>query len=345
MRVLSGSQGANGPSRSARLNLTFLSVVTGLCAAHRMRERRQPAAGACREPASGNDHQTGAWRESIPVDSAVAVGEPRAGGNGARLPDWRWRLLGNDALPRMFENDVALATAIDVRTLVFTAALTTITALVFGVGHALRATRVGAMPWLKDTARAGGQRALVARTLIGVQIAASLVLLVVAGLFVRTLHNYSLVDVGFDVCNLLVFQIDPRSSAGGAGGASEVYERVVGAIEAVPGVRSVTLSAMPVVARSQWSETVQAERTGAPQEVHVQSVRWNFFETLGMPLVAGRGLQVTDVGGAPRVAVINAAMARQVFGEAAPIGRQFAFVNGPERNVPIQAGRRCTRRQ
>ena len=111
-----------------------------------------------------------------------------AAGAAAGLAIASW---AKDALPRMFEDDVVLATAIDLRALAFAAGLTTITALVFGVGHALRATRVGAMPWLKETARAGGQRALMARTLIGVQIAASLILLVVAGLFVRTLYNYS----------------------------------------------------------------------------------------------------------------------------------------------------------
>ena len=80
----------------------------------------------------------------------------------------------------------------------------------------------------------------------------------------------------------------------------DAYERVVGAIEAVPGVRSATLSAMPVVARSQWTETVQAERAGTAQDAHIQAVRWNFFETLGMPLVAGRSLQPTDTSATPR---------------------------------------------
>jgi predicted permease len=333
-RVLPGSQGPNGPSRSARLNLTFLSVVTGVVlliacvniaslllvrAANRRQEMTvRLALGASRARLIRQ-----LLSESVLLAAAGAAA-------GVALASW-----GNDALPRMFEDDVALATAIDLRTLAFTAGLTTITALVFGVGHALRATRVSAIPGLNNTARDGSQRALMARTLIGVQIAASLMLLVVAGLFVRTLYNYSQVDVGFDTRNLLVFQIDPRLS-GGSDHAGDAYERVVGAIEAVPGVRAVTLSAMPVVARSQWSDTVQADRAGTPRDAHVQTVRWNFFETLGMPLVAGRSLQASDNGAATRVAVINAAMARQVFEEDAPIGRRFAFANGPERDVPIQ---------
>jgi predicted permease len=335
MRVLSGSQGPNGPSRSARLNLTFLSAVTGVVlviacvniaslllvrAANRRQEMTvRLALGASRSRLI---------RQLLSESLVLAVSGAAA---GLALASW-----GNDALPRMFENDVALATAIDLRTLAFTAGLTTLTALAFGVGHALRATRVGAMPGWQATSRGGGQRALAARTLIGVQIAASLMLLVVAGLFVRTLYNYSQVDVGFDVRNLLVFQIDPRSSGNGPRGTGDTFERVVDAIEALPGVQSATLSALPVVARSEWSDAVKTERADAPGWAHIQVVRWNFFETLGMPIIAGRSLQATDVSGAPRVAVINVAMARQIFEDDAPLGRQFAFVNGPERNVPIQ---------
>jgi predicted permease len=228
-----------------------------------------------------------------------------------------------------------LATAIDLRAVAFAAGLTTLTALVFGIGHALRATHVGAMPWLKETARAGGQRALMARTLIGVQVAASLILLVVAGLFVRTLYNYSQVDVGFDPRNLMVFQIDPTPSASDPASVVGLYERLLAGVEAVPGVRSVTLSAVPVVARSEWSEMVRAESAGAQREAHFQVVRWNFFETLGMPIMAGRSLEATDTSEAPRVAVINSTMARQVFEDDVPIGRHFQFVDGPGRDKPI----------
>jgi predicted permease len=192
------------------------------------------------------------------------------------------------------------------------------------------------MPWLKETARAGGQRALMARTLIGVQVAACLVLLVVAGLFFRTLYNYSRVDVGFDTRNLMIFQLDPTPSATHSAAVVELYERLLGEVETVPGVRSVTLSALPVVARAEWTETIRPERNETAREAHIQVVRWNFFQTLGMPLVGGRSLQATDTADSPRVAVINAAMAREVFEEDLPIGRRFQFVNGPGRTIPIE---------
>jgi predicted permease len=335
LRVLSGSQGPDGPSPNARASLTYVFVIAGVVLLI-----------ACVNVASLLLVRAANRRQEMTVRLALGASRARlirqllteslllaaAGAAGGLAFAW-W---GKDALPRMFEDDVVLATAIDLRGLAFAGVLTAVTTLVFGVGHALRATRVGAMPWLKETARPGGQRALMARTLIGVQIAASLVLLVVAGLFIRTLHNYSRVDVGFDTRNLLVFQLDPTPSATDSGSVVELYERLLGQIEAVPGVRSATLSALPVVARSEWTDTIRAERNETAREVHIQVVRWNFFQTLGMPLVAGRSLEATDIGNAPRVAVINAAMARAVFDEDLPIGQRFQFVNGPGRNMPIE---------
>jgi predicted permease len=333
MRVLSGSQGPNGPSPMARNSLTILFALAGIVLLI-----------ACVNVASLLLVRAANRRHEMTVRLALGASRARlvrqllseslllaAAGAAAGLALASW---ANDALPRMLEDDVVLATAIDLRVLAFAAGLATVTALVFGVGHALRATRVGVMPGLREATRSGGQRALMARTLIGVQIAASLVLLVIAGLFVRTVYNYSQVDVGFNARNLLVFQIDPTSSVSEPGGVVDLYERVLASVEGVPGVQSVTLSAVPVVARSQWTETVQAER-GEPHGVHIQSVRWNFFETLGMPLLAGRSLQAADTSEAPRVAVVNEAMARQVFGDRSPIGRRFQFVNGPEREIPI----------
>jgi predicted permease len=335
LRVLSGSQGPNGPSPIARASLTYVFAVAGVVLLI-----------ACVNVASLLLVRAANRRQEMTVRLALGASRARlirqllteslllaAAGALAGLAIAWW---AKDALPRMLEDDVVLATAIDVRALAFAGALATVTALVFGVGHALRATRVGAMPWLKEAVRAGGQRALMARTLIGVQIAASLILLVVAGLFIRTLHNYSRVDVGFDTRDLLVFQLDPTPSATDSGSVVELYERLLAQIEAVPGVRSATLSALPVVARSEWTETIRAERNETAREVHIQVVRWNFFQTLGMPLVGGRSLEATDTATAPRVAVINAAMARELFEENLPIGRRFQFANGPGRNVPIE---------
>ena len=244
---------------------------------------------------------------------------------------------GKDWLPRLFEPDAVLETAIDLRVLAFAGGLTTIAALAVGVGYAIRATRTDLASALKSAgARPGNRRTVIASALIGVQMAASLVLLVAAGLLVQTLYNYSRVEVGFDPRNVLVFRLDPAPSVADPARTFAAYEEVVAALDRVPGVRATTLSAFPLVAHSEWTDTVRPDPEGAPRGVRIQPVRWNFFEAMGMPLLSGRTLQPSDTDTSPPVAVINEEMAKQVFGEAAPIGRHFRFVNGPERDVPIR---------
>jgi predicted permease len=161
-------------------------------------------------------------------------------------------------------------------------------------------------------------------------------LLVGAGLLVRTLHNFSAVDVGFDADNLLIFPIDPAVPGGPDSRTFDIYDRVVAAIEAVPGVQSCTMSAMPLIARNEWEETVQPDMGGPQKSAFIQVARWNFLKTMGMPLIAGRDLSSADTSGRPRVAVINETMAREIFGEPVPVGRHFQLMTGNDRNVPIE---------
>ena len=225
---------------------------------------------------------------------------------------------------------------IDPRVLAFTAVLSAITAVLFGIGPALRATRTDLGPSLKTSAQKGGiTRGVASQALLTAQVAISLVLLVGAGLLVRTVHNLSKVDLGFNADNVLVFRIDPASQSDSSSGIYDVYDRLVAAIEAVPGIQSCTMSAMPLIARSEWEETVQPDGAAPPQNAFIQVARWNFLETMGIPVAAGRDLSAADTEGRPRVAVINDTMAQQVFGERTPVGRHFHFVNGSDRNVPI----------
>jgi predicted permease len=221
---------------------------------------------------------------------------------------------------------------IDVRVLAFAAVLSTITALAFGIGPALRATHD---QLFKATANKGsvGQK-LATGVLLVAQVAVCVALLVTAGLFVRTLRNFARVDAGFDTVNLLVFRVRPAVQ--GAAAAYDFYDRLVAAVDAVPGVRATTHSAMPLIASSEWSTEIRPDRDGAEREAFVQAVRPNFVTTLGIPLLTGRPLSEGDAGGRPRVAVVNLTMARRIFRTDNPIGRRFAFVRGPDRDVPIE---------
>jgi predicted permease len=226
---------------------------------------------------------------------------------------------------------------IDPRVLVFTGGLSAITAVLFGIGPALRATRMDLGPCLKASAQKGAiTRGMVSKALLAVQVAISLVLLVSAGLLIRTLYNFSKVDTGFTVENVLVFRIDPALRGDSWSRTFDLYDRIVAAIEGVPGVHSCTMSLVPLIANNEWEETVQPDGSGIAQNAFVQIARWNFLETMGIPLIAGRDLSAADTQGRRRVAVINETMARQVFGERSPVGRDFHLVNGRDRNLPIQ---------
>jgi predicted permease len=256
------------------------------------------------------------------------------GGIGGAILAW-W---GKDFMLWLPARETPIVDArIDPRVLAFTAALSAITALLFGIGPALRATRTDLGPSLKTTALRGGMtRGLASQVLLTAQVAISLVLLAGAGLLVRTLYNLSKVDVGFNADNVLVFRIDPAVQSDTSFRTFQVFDRIMAAIEAVPGVQSCTMSVMPLIARSEWEETVQPDGTGPAQSAFIQIARWNFLETMGVPLVAGRDLSASDTQGRPRVAVINETMALQVFGERAPVGRHFHFVTGADRKVAIQ---------
>jgi predicted permease len=226
---------------------------------------------------------------------------------------------------------------LNLRVLAFTGGLSAITAVLSGIGPALRATRTDLGPSLKTSARQGGiTRGMASRMLLTAQVAISLMLLIGAALLMRTLHNFSKVDVGFNADNVLVFQIDPTLRNESSSRIFDLYDRIMAAIEGVPGVRSCTMSVMPLVARSEWDEIVQPDGIGIQKNAFIQIVRYNFLETMGIPLVDGRNLSTADAQGRPRVAIINETMARQVFGDGRVVGRHFHFVNGGDRNVPIE---------
>ena len=227
--------------------------------------------------------------------------------------------------------ELALDLKLDVRVLGFTTVVSLITGLLFGLAPALRATRVDLTPALKDNARSvvGGSRSFLNKSLIVVQVAVSLVLVVGAGLFVRTLRNLENVDVGFNRENLLLFSIDPGLSGYNNAQTSPLYRRITEQLEAVPGVRSATMSMVPLLSGMARTSGVSVEghtsRDGESGDAKVNNVGPTFFETMEIPILLGRGLNKSDDELAPRVAVVNQMMARTYFGDDNPIGRRFGF--------------------
>jgi predicted permease len=235
-----------------------------------------------------------------------------------------------------------LTPRLDLRVLGFTLGLSFLTGIVFGILPALRATNVDLTPALKDTGRSssGIGRSWLSKSLVVVQVSLSVLLLIGAGLLIRTLRNLQHVDMGFNANNLLLFKVDPSLLGYRDEKLADLYQRSFDRLEAVPGVQSVTFSRSPLLAQSSWTSSVyvpgETRQNGQSHEsnVKVHSVRENFFTTMEIPLLLGRGLTEQDDARAPRVAVINQAFAKAHFGNENPIGKRFGF--DPEKPDEIE---------
>ncbi|MBS1791429.1 MAG: ABC transporter permease [Acidobacteria bacterium] len=232
----------------------------------------------------------------------------------------------------------ALEPQLDWRVLGFTMALSLLTGIIFGLAPAWRATKVDLTPTLKDSGRGSSaiSRSLLSRGLVVAQVALSLLLLIGAGLFVRTLLNLQHVEPGFNTRNLMLFGIQPGLIGYKEDRLSQLYERTMERLEAVPGVQSVTFSRMALLARGSSSRDVflrdvlnappDAEgRIKSSGEGYIHQARENFTEAMGIPLLAGRRLTAQDDAKAPRVVVVNQTFANTYFPNENPIGKRFTF--------------------
>jgi len=244
------------------------------------------------------------------------------------------------ALRPLGNAQVVLDLPLDARVLGVTMATAAATTLVFGLAPALRATRVDLTTEFQGGARAlaGASRSRLSQALMVVQIALSLVLLVSAGLFVRTLGNLAGVEPGFNRHGLILFAIDGTSAGYPRAQIAALQLRVQDRLARIPGVRAVTFSSVPLLSRRRQTKRVSVPgRTpppDAPIAVNTNGLAPNFFAAMELPVVGGRGFADSDDGSRPMVAVVNQAFARQYFGDEDPIGRHVVF-NAP--NDPSSA--------
>ena len=224
---------------------------------------------------------------------------------------------------------------LDLRVLAFTFGLSLLTGIVFGIVPALRATRVDLTPTLKDTGRGSSAttRSLLSRSLVVAQVSLSLLLLIGAGLLVRTLINLQRVETGFNEQNLLLFYADPSLLGYKDDRLKDLYQRLFTRLEAVPGVRAVTFSRVPLLSRSSSNGTFDLPnakpgpdgRVPQTAEVFFHNVRENFFEAMGIALVMGRTFTAHDDLKAPKVAIVNQTFARKYLTTGNPIGQTFSM--------------------
>jgi predicted permease len=223
-------------------------------------------------------------------------------------------------------------TPLDGRLLLFVLAISGLTGVLFGIAPALRGTGMNVSASLKETSRSvAGSRSLLGKSLLVAQVAISLVLLVGAGLFLRTLANLRHVDVGFNPENLLLFRVNPSLNRYDDKKAVLLYHDMLERFAAVPGVRGVALSQPALLSGSTNTTGIFVQgRTyppGRPQgddyDIHRVVVSPSFFDVMGIPLVLGRGITERDTADAPKVVVINEAAVRKYFPGQNPLGQHF----------------------
>ncbi len=215
----------------------------------------------------------------------------------------------------------------DWRVCAFASVVSVSAALLFGLAPALRATGAGLSSRLKaSTQGVGGGRTRLAKALLVAQVAVSLVLVVGAGLFLRTLGNLRAVDIGFNRANILLFRVDPELNGYDESRQAGLFDELTQSIRSVPGVQAVGHSTIAYL--TDWGsvgDTIFVEGSDVEDgyQPRVNSVSPGFFETMEIPVLRGRLFDSRDSMDAPPVVVISEAAARGFFGSDDPIGRRL----------------------
>ncbi len=223
----------------------------------------------------------------------------------------------------------------DTRVFLFALALSVITGLLFGIAPAIQGTRAELAATLKDQASGvvGGFGHLRFRKgLVVTQVALSLMLLIGAGLFTRSLYNVKNIDVGMRTDHLIQFTIQPSLNGYSQPRMLGLFERLRDDISKFPGVRVVSMAEEPVLAGDVEAGTIKVEGYHAKEDEDVvvseNYVGPGYLATMGIPLLAGRDFTQADGPGAPHVAVINEKLAEHFFGKENPLGRRIGFRRG-----------------
>ena len=245
---------------------------------------------------------------------------------------------------------LGFSTGLDMRVLAFTAAISFFTGSLFGMAPAFRSARLDLTPALKEgagvsssIAHDGGRWFSVGNALVVAQVALAIVVLVGAGLLVRTLGNLRSINVGFDSHNIVMFDIDPSLAGYKDSQIDSFYRDLQGRLSETPGVRSASYSSVPLLSGAlmitgfHWPGTPQDRMSKA----NFLPVGPSFFDTMQIPLFAGRGFNASDYAiaasnsgtessSAPTPVIVNQAFVAEYLGKQNPIGKQFGESAGDE---------------
>lgn len=223
------------------------------------------------------------------------------------------------------------------RVLGFIASIAFGTALAFGIVPALEATAVGTAHTIAGTsARIAGSRSRLGAMLVTAQVALSLLLVIGAGLFLRTLQNLRSLDPGFRRDGVLLMEVNGRKLGYRGPQLTAFYHEVLQEIEAIPGVASASFSFTTPVGKGQVSQRIAVSGQSVPnEETLVNLIAPRFFQTLHTPLIGGREFTVGDTATAPGVAIVNQAFVRRYLQGVQPLGRHLSIVGQANADMQI----------
>jgi len=271
--------------------------------------------------------------ESLVLASIGAVG-------GLVVARWGSVLLVQAISTRT--NTVFLALPLDWRVLGFTGGVTIATALLFGLAPAFRTSNVQPIDAIKEGGRgaSGDRRVSVAAGLVVVQVALSVVLLVCAGLFIRTFTQLARRPLGFDRDRVLLVRVDLQRAPIEPRQRIPVLERAVEAVRAVPGVAGAGVSLITPIGGDGWNGRFEVSGgvplTDRQRRTYRNLVTPGWFATFGTPMLAGRDFAASDRTGAPYVAIVNESFARRFLDRASPLGHTVKPVGGFGQDKPME---------
>lgn len=240
----------------------------------------------------------------------------------------------------------AMNPAPDATVLLFTLGVCVLTAVLFGLAPALSAARTGASTSLSSNARAvtaSRSAQLLPKALVAAQVIFSLLLLIGAGLFLRTLQNLENQDYGFERTHVLIAEFNPRLIGYKPSQAPTLHHALLERLSAIPGVQSAALSLTAPISAGNWSSTFHPQGyTPAPKESMnsiLNRISASYFETAGIRIVAGRPITVQDTLSTLKVCVVNQSLAKRYFPKGDALGRTLTIdtdsVKGPWQIVGI----------
>jgi len=253
---------------------------------------------------------------------------------GLLLAYWLRDLLWTLRPPIVAHN--AIYPALDARVLGFTLLVALVTGVLFGLVPALQSTKPEVLPSLKGEAAppspSSGRRLNLRGALVVVQVALSLLALLGAGLFLRSLRQALTINPGFETENLAVFTVNLDTQGYEPERGRQLFDQALERLNTAPGVRSATLASnLPLTVftgpfRSLLPQGKEARPDDRGTLVLTNTVDPRYFDTMGMRLLGGRAFTAADREEAPRVAIVNQTLARMFWGDQNPVGKRFRFV-------------------